>query len=958
MDKQQGTDEDAASIISGLTSMENDTDEFGRMLLQHSREISLLQSTRDEQRMNNAIGGRAQAFRKARPYPRVALTLENLERNETADFEQGARAQYRPESRGSSHDSDPPLNVPREWGRKSRRTTSWLRRTPRSEENPVHQDEDSIYPHRTAYTGDESPQVDWVGAADQGTPLSERKNKQTTTPPSRRRVDHIEDLELEQDFTAADLLASTPAPAIAFSRKTRHGNKALEEVRQQEIEREIESVERKGIATDRLDQIYQRTPSETRRRRSSARLREAMDDKMTDVLPETRRPPSLAGTMRTNTSESLRFPRRRSIRSIINNKENLPFAEDGGSTHPVFKSVETIGTVDRVPAVAPKSPQRPDHKRNDSLALLKRLARVSSNSPSPNSNKVVLEPEKARTGMDRASESPAEPLSAASTNSDYIAHGSPPKAGRRQSSSTAPEAIAGVNTLDRQSMPGTAPLTVDIPRTDELQDLDATILPAQTPIVTGAWVDTPAPIKAEVQSHQASSDLTKKPGAALPKPSANTDMYSLVPVSHASSPRRRASEPALPASALEAVLHDFRTRPKTLNGGGDDITLGESTIISLEDIVNPSSSPTLTLDLGLSDLHPASTSLHPVDPQAGAPNGNRQGQGQGSAEKEKGLTQAQKDRRQELLAIEALDKHLKVTRTSLKDSTRGLRSLEHRVDKAAAALAETASSTHTHSNQSNSHGETPAGTCPTCHRPRSVLRALVADLLSPFLIPSPHRRLGFTLTWLGLFTALFWAWLLAELVACERYGHPTYATRMVGYGVDPDAARFPFVLVGGLLGPLWGPVRGLVGAGVGVVARLVGGGGNGDAAMRGSGAGSLHLGVNGHGHGHGHGTGSVGAGSGAGHSYSGVYNAQERGWAESQGSGSFGKAKVQESKAFAPTHRVQVEAVKVAGIGSSWSERIERANIWARGQKAAAAPVQQPSSVVDQVESMWDDEFV
>jgi hypothetical protein len=58
------------SIVSGLTALESDADDFERLMIQQAR---------DERRLNDALRGTAQPFRKARTHPNVGLTLENLE---------------------------------------------------------------------------------------------------------------------------------------------------------------------------------------------------------------------------------------------------------------------------------------------------------------------------------------------------------------------------------------------------------------------------------------------------------------------------------------------------------------------------------------------------------------------------------------------------------------------------------------------------------------------------------------------------------------------------------------------------------------------------------------------------------------------------------------------------------------------------------------------------------------
>jgi hypothetical protein len=73
MDKVQSHDDEtqgSGSGLSDLSALENDTDDFGRRLLQHHR---------DEQRLSNARGN-GQPFRKARPKPRIADAILREER--------------------------------------------------------------------------------------------------------------------------------------------------------------------------------------------------------------------------------------------------------------------------------------------------------------------------------------------------------------------------------------------------------------------------------------------------------------------------------------------------------------------------------------------------------------------------------------------------------------------------------------------------------------------------------------------------------------------------------------------------------------------------------------------------------------------------------------------------------------------------------------------------------------
>ena len=158
MDKVRTQDEAAqdsdGSELSDLSALAEETDEFGRRLLQHQK---------DTQRINNAVHPCQRAFKKARPRQRLANRFgEDAAHND----EPNAQSPERAGSAGSSG-SDPPLNVPVQWGRKAKRQPDWLRKLhgPTAEEVPSVNnqlrvdlqgpDDDIIIPHRAAYTGDE-----------------------------------------------------------------------------------------------------------------------------------------------------------------------------------------------------------------------------------------------------------------------------------------------------------------------------------------------------------------------------------------------------------------------------------------------------------------------------------------------------------------------------------------------------------------------------------------------------------------------------------------------------------------------------------------------------------------------------------------------------------------------------------------------------------------------------------
>ncbi|KAK4974810.1 hypothetical protein LTR28_009854 [Elasticomyces elasticus] len=791
MDKLRMQDDDtgSGSVYSGLTSLENETvtDEFDRALLQHARDAQRMQDVR-----NNG-----QAFRKARPNPRIALTLDNLERNEQGSRSPWLRAQrLRSGSVGSSNGSDPPVNVPKQWGTKGKQKNDWLRRIHAEEvevrqeqqtEQQQQQDEDAIYPYRTAYTGDESPGgVDWdAAAADlpvqsvEDTPLSLKRRRHASAPALLKKqndsIQEIREWEIEGDFTSASLLASTPAMPPR--------NRALDDIGN----REVESMERQAVVTtNRLVHISEVNSNEAVKRQSG--LRQSESHRQTET--------KLAETQRKTSHETRRVSQSRSL--LSSNKENIPLPASMEDTSPpagMYKSVETIGSVDHaVQAKALTHPRRPSNRRQDSMALLRRLARVSSSSPSPTSAKDSANDGEAEKlsipKRPNSSSEPVEPLSAGNTNSDYVAQGSPWKAAtrERQTSAQAPEVVQATD-LDWQKLEAeeSAPEPVSKPEPDPNNDKRPASPPIEqaaliTPRVTGAWVETPGP-GIDVRPLLRTTDSTIIRAFGSPSGIAvlggDGQLGDPLDSQTADPPQEPLPEPQHPGSALAAVVEEARNRPRA----NSDEALGESTINSLEDMINPNIDPTFTLDLD-----------------------QLRGELEDTSDQGRSLTQAGKERRLELLNIEAMDKQLKAARTSLKDTSRSLRRAERRVDTVKETVLP-------HSPPETTTNKAERCAQCGCSAHRSVFKSMWIEFRSLFYTWDRRSRLGIRFTWLGLLSLVFWAWFLTETTLCSYYCHPLYAESMVGYGVDENAPRYPFVIPTLLFRPfevLWRPVLNLL----------------------------------------------------------------------------------------------------------------------------------------------------
>lgn len=258
----------SSNPLSDLSSLANDeTDELGRQILEHAR---------DRQRLQHATATNSKsAFSKARPRPRIALTMENLERNNNAS------RNHSPDNRPTSPDSpethavvarrtvsesvtlharrhssmdpaegsSPAHNVPMQWGRKGVRKNDFLRRISavsspvkvKEEEEQDEDDPDRIYRRRTVFTGD-SPRsdVDWRNEAlaalsgeDVQHDRAERGDQENDS------IDRILELEREEepggDSPTSKISGRRALSGQSFSRE------------------EVEDLKGRGITTSRLD---------------------------------------------------------------------------------------------------------------------------------------------------------------------------------------------------------------------------------------------------------------------------------------------------------------------------------------------------------------------------------------------------------------------------------------------------------------------------------------------------------------------------------------------------------------------------------------------------------------------------------------------------------------------------------------------------------------------------------
>lgn len=779
MQKIQVHDEDtlgsgSGSGISDISALENETDTLGRAIMQHER---------DARRLRDVLHADQPPLVKTRARPRVADIMARQERQEIVT---SSRHQDRVGSSGSN-DSEPPLNIPREWGVRARSHRGWMRKIREPSEADIQlpqvedavkshltPDEDAIAPHRTAYSGDDywsSPSDDRLPAVED-TPPSMNRHRTSSQPSSLRHMNttlrHIMDSE-DQDFSELSLLASTPA--VTRTRKTL-GSLAG---------REVESIEQKERVDRGLQQLSARLTSNRSRRRRSR------DGAMSPTA-------GTAGVTTTDVYEprpvtappaNIR-PGVTHRRSLIGNKENIPV---NGRTGTQYKGSETVTITDRTAqAVTFKQPQRPGHARNDSMKLLQRLARVSSMSPSPkgsSSNDPAV-----RSEQDPSHQRPNTSHSDLPVDRNMLRsglHGNNDKTDARRFRTRSlgdqydQNQFAAMRASD-QHEDDELPTPVD--EADELHQVslrNARDKPVNVKENQGSTMARSTDVRPLLRA----TDSTILRAFGTPSGEAALEG----PNPHDSDPAHVGDTKSMsnrPRSALEDIMREARENP-----GGP---FGDNTMQSLEDIAHPNldvTDTTLTLDASAN-----ATSGEAEVIKLGGP-----------------LTQAERERRNEDLVIDGMDRHLRAASSNIQDVSRGLRRVENRVDNANTEPAEPALvSTAEPPKTVKPISATPTW-CTKCEicggSYRSVWRALFGEILYVFYHDDPSARFGIRLTWLGVLVPTFLLWYLAEYILCSYYCHPKYAKSMVGFGVDPDAPRWPFVvptLTFRPLRPVWRPV--------------------------------------------------------------------------------------------------------------------------------------------------------
>lgn len=733
-------DQSQGSIVSGLTNLEEDADEFERQMIQNAR---------DERRLNSLAqgSGRVVPFRKARTRPGVALTMDNLERNERNGRDDGVvKTQVKFESPASSNGSrsesvrsDPAVQPPAGWGRKSRKQRDWLRTITSGDEQEAGAQDDTI---------ERLEGVDMPVNSGDDSPLS-RKSSLAGTPASTRRrdaqLDRVHDWggDFTMEFNEASMIASTPYIPR---------NNLLEDIRT----REIESLKEQAVATSRLDKIRETSPEAIRRPRSSSAL---------STNNQTNGPTAVEQPVPSLSASEVRRRRRDSWKTIGRSQVVTGEGSNQLANSPVLvytRSSETVGIINRdLVAKAPTSPKRPAaHRREDSHDLLRRLARVS-NTPSP--GRTSTSTSRPQTASATQSGSSSQVINTEDTDSNPKNIQPPEKI--TQQSTSSETVVTAPSTLPQEDRPDEKPQPQDSLPTPspepETADMDATPMPiersmlsAKTPQVMGGWVETPAPTlrisrRPTTPSRSLSRSLSRSPKKGSPSkrsPQKQPQIQAQPQPEEAPPAPLQIHKPTLPNSALSSILSHAKSSKRRQRS--DD--LGDSTINSLEDLITP----------GNSNSEVEEDTLLGLQIPTEVPK-----------------TEAERQRQQELIHLYGMNQRLRAARTSIRDASRGMKRVENQVE-------------HSGEGQDGEVAEDGARVvykdCPCAtagHQTTSTSR--IKSLFS-----NPKSK-WWGLTWLSLFLIGFFLWFISENVAWyvlsfPRFPHLVY-TELTLFTVNSNA---------------------------------------------------------------------------------------------------------------------------------------------------------------------------
>ena len=681
----------------------DDTDEFGRQILRQAREDEWAHERRnvgdgdsDGNGCRNGSGSdvalgrethRRSAFRKARTHPGVFERLGrdigigegNLQgertRKRRRNGDLGGLDDIVDDDDGRnevvvSGDSDASVSAarkPREWGRKGRRGNEWLRAIKMDDGVlPGYRDHVDV----NGYLGEESIiQDDWneldadgVMPIIEDSPLS-KKGSRHTTPLALKlestSLDKIRQWEMTDDLTFGSLITSTPAVP---SRRKEQKNTMLDDIKRMEIE----NVKEMAITKSQLNKIQESSPEEERERMqkpSEYRLSKHQQGK------------NWKNRHRSKQEEQKEIPNSRYLQTDTLTSDNTrshnksPKRESRNSTSPimVYKYSQAFSEVDRKTKAEAqlKSPKSNSRRQHDSHNLLRKLARATSNSPSP----AAVLPVDAVANIQNS-----QRIEEIETNNDaksvHAGRSTKKRSPLTKATTTVESAFKSALATPMKDLQEYNQQDRDTIKKYSQPNATNQMIVAKTPVITGAWIDTPAPYRSgptylPTPTPDPLYDEKRQP-EKLEDQNGEDKRHVLYP----------SDERKYPRSALAAVIEKVKgarykdpenavvslDEANNMDGYENDEEynqFGDSTILSLEELISPLDDEQHTGTLTKLDEDTLRNLQLPTEPPR---------------------TKAEKQRYQELVTLKEMQSRLDAARTSIRDASRSIKRVEQQVE--------------------------------------------------------------------------------------------------------------------------------------------------------------------------------------------------------------------------------------------------------------------------------------
>lgn len=537
----------------------NGSDE-GSSLLDDTFNMPLSHAT-DEERLKAALGEEGVAFKKARSraHGRTGLTAENLQRKDAASPQSGSSTLGSPSV--SSRASEPPLNIPKTWGQRGDK--KWLNRLDRSggkltgDLPKIWSLQDDKAPE--AGKRSSSPILDWIDAAADA-PLASVENEPrgSHSLASRGSSSSLKkQISLGQIRELEAIDSDTTGRFYQTGSTSARRNAALDQIR----EREIETLSKNRVTTNRLNELHEKKSLDAIRRRTPSVNDDLVREDSREETEQRRKEWSsspekqLKPKPRTQ-SEAPVYANNDMMDGAINNKAN-----DEASKLPPSKSEG-----DKEPTTQPS--RRPNHDQQESRELLCTFTTSTSFGGSPprstaqskmeQDGKILNDSKESRLNTGASSRPETQQQDGDAGNGEHVAK--------------------------KDSQPQSTPQQ---PKQDP---------PSKTPLVTGHWVDTPLPAGRGLpvptpNDTEDEKELGSGFDAAMIKLGAE-DLAGSSQVEKAQRPSLADTAPKLPKSVLSSILEKAKNKkamrqpdPGKETTEYDTLQLDDSTIQSLEEIV-------------------------------------------------------------------------------------------------------------------------------------------------------------------------------------------------------------------------------------------------------------------------------------------------------------------------------------------------------------------------------------